>query len=113
MANETTPEQIQARLRRIEGQVRGIAKMLASDRACEDIVTQVMAVRASIDNVGALILDTHLDTCLDADSAGSQVDSLRETMRLWWRFAPASTGFGASEDTAGAMSPLPVPRDPS
>ncbi len=111
MADNATPEQIQARLRRIEGQIRGIAKMLQSDRACEDVVTQVMAVRASIDNVGALILDRHLDTCLDDETGATQIDALRESMRLWWRFAPASTDFGAAEDTAGAMSPVPQPRE--
>ncbi len=111
MADKATPEQIQARLRRIEGQIRGIAKMLEADRTCEDMITQVMAVRASIDNVGALILDTHLDTCLDGDGGATQIESLRETMRLWWRFAPASTDFGPTEDTAGAMSPVPLPRE--
>src|SRR5947209_1823426 len=49
-------EQLIARLRRIEGQVRGIARMLDGDRTCEDVVTQLMAVRASIDTVGAVVL---------------------------------------------------------
>jgi DNA-binding FrmR family transcriptional regulator len=104
MPQETSPEKLQARLSRIEGQIRGIAKMLDSDRACEDIVTQLMAVRSGIDNVGGLILDTHLGKCIgmSGDSPEEQVDALRESMRLWWRFAPSSGGLGAGEDASEA-----------
>ena len=100
-------DQLRARLRRIEGQVRGIAKMLESDRACEDVVTQLMAVRSSLDTVGALVLDSHLGRCLGEDTPREQVDALREAMRLWWRFAPAAGGMGASATEIGARSPLP------
>lgn len=105
MSEQTTPEQIRARLRRIEGQIRGINKMLEDRRSCEDLVTQLMAVRSSIDTVGALILDDHLGTCLDG--AEDPVASLRDSMRLWWRFAPAAGGTGADPAATGAQSPLP------
>ena len=98
MSDSTTPDQLRARLSRIEGQIRGIAKMLETDRACEDVVTQLMAIRSGIDNVGALVLDTHLADCLSADEHGDQVEALREAMKLWWRFAPASGGLRAPTD---------------
>ncbi len=101
MAEDISPEQLRARLSRIEGQVRGIAKMLESDRACEDVVTQLMAVRSGIDTVGALVLDVHLGRCLDGDAVENQVDALRESMRLWWRFAPSSGGLGADDVVEG------------
>lgn len=100
-------EQLRARLRRIEGQVRGIAKMLESDRSCEDVVTQLMAVRSSLDTVGALVLDGHLGRCLGENTPTEQVDALRDAMRLWWRFAPAAGGMGAAATEVGAVSPLP------
>jgi DNA-binding FrmR family transcriptional regulator len=99
MTQQTGPDQLQARLSRIEGQIRGIARMLDSDRACEDVVTQLMAVRSGIDNVGALILDSHLGNCIGGadQTEEEQIEALRESMRLWWRFAPASGGLGAEE----------------
>lgn len=106
MSEQPTDEQIQARLRRIEGQVRGINKMMQDHRSCEDLITQLMAVRSSIDTVGALVLDEHLGTCLE--DADDPVASLRESMRLWWRFAPAAGAMGTDPAEAGAQSPVPA-----
>jgi DNA-binding FrmR family transcriptional regulator len=92
-----THEQLQARLRRIEGQIRGVNKMLGSERTCEEVVTQLMAVRSGVDTVGALMLDLHLATCLSDKDSETQVNALRDSMRLWWRFAPGASGFAASE----------------
>ncbi len=98
-----TTEQLRARLSRIEGQIRGISKMLESGRACEDVVTQLMAIRSGIDTVGGLVLDVHLAQCLDHASHDQQVSSLRESMRLWWRFAPSSGGFAMMDEEAAAL----------
>jgi DNA-binding FrmR family transcriptional regulator len=112
-ANSDRVEQdkLTARLRRIEGQIRGITRMLEEDRACEDVVTQLMAVRSSIDTVGAVVLDSHLANCIDASSGEAQVEALRSSMRLWWRFAPSAGSADAPVDEAGAQSPLPVAPD--
>ena len=106
MSDQPTAEQIRARLRRIEGQVRGISKMLGDQRSCEDLITQLMAVRSSIDTVGALVLDDHLGTCLDG--AEDPVAELRDSMRLWWRFAPSAGAMGANPSIEGAQSPVPA-----
>ena len=53
MPEKTLHEDIGTRLRRIEGQVRGIQKMLDEGRECEEMLTQTMAVRSAIDQVGA------------------------------------------------------------
>ncbi len=108
MTQQTGSDQLQARLSRIEGQIRGIARMIESDRACEDVVTQLMAIRSGIDNVGALILDSHLGNCIggSGQTPEEQIDALRESMRLWWRFAPASGGLG--EPGEGAERPAEV-----
>src|SRR5262245_2674522 len=103
MAESASPEQLRARLSRIEGQIRGIAKMLESERPCEDVVTQLMAVRSGIDTVGALVLDLHLGNCMSATDQSDRVASLRDSMRMWWRFAPGAAGFGAAPE---AIAPL-------
>ena len=114
MTDPASPEQVSARLRRIEGQIRGIARMLESDRACDDVVTQLMAVRSGIDTVGALVLDTHLERCLGEAEGVAQVASLRDSMKLWWRFAPGAAGFAAgvqAVELIEATEPEPQPAE--
>ena len=52
------------RLKRIEGQVRGVARMVEEDRYCIDVITQVRAVRAALDKVEQEILHDHLRHCV-------------------------------------------------
>ena len=58
---------LQNRLKRIEGQVRGIQKMLAEDAYCTDILTQVAAVQAALSAFSRELLDTHIRTCVLED----------------------------------------------
>ncbi|MEX2245352.1 MAG: metal-sensitive transcriptional regulator [Dehalococcoidia bacterium] len=94
MASTTLEEDIATRLRRIEGQVRGLLKMLEEGRECEELLTQTMAVRSALDQAGARIMEHHLDRCLLAGFRcdEDQLRSLREALKLWTRFgqpAPA------------------------
>src|SRR5690625_6443213 len=52
------------RLRRIEGQVRGIAKMIDDDKYCIDVLTQISAVNSAMRSVALSLLDEHLDHCV-------------------------------------------------
>ena len=61
---EQNDADISNRLRRIEGQIRGIIRMLDEQRHCEDIITQVLAARSAMDKVAAEILKHHVDECL-------------------------------------------------
>ncbi len=54
-----TKDQLQARLRRIEGQVRGVQGMVEDDRYCIDVLTQISAVQAALDKVALGLLDQH------------------------------------------------------
>jgi CsoR family transcriptional regulator, copper-sensing transcriptional repressor len=64
-----------ARLGRIEGQVRGVARMIEDDRYCIDVLTQIRAVRAALDRVEQEILSDHLQHCVaHAFHAGSERD---------------------------------------
>ena len=63
MNSETKPRLLN-RLNRIEGQVRGIARMVGEDRYCIDVLTQLQAVRAAVRRVEAEVLKDHLDHCV-------------------------------------------------
>src|SRR2546423_1490930 len=108
MADMASPEQLRARLSRIEGQIRGISRMLESDRACEEVGNQLMAVRSGIDAVGALGLDLHLGNCMGSEASPARVGALRDSVRMWWRFAPGAVGFAATaSDEDALVEPTP------
>lgn len=70
---------IQARLRRIEGQVRGIQKMVEADRYCIDVLTQVNATRAALESVALKLLAEHTEHCVtEAIQSGNGSDKVRE-----------------------------------
>jgi DNA-binding FrmR family transcriptional regulator len=71
------------RLSRIEGQVRGIARMVDEDRYCIDIVTQVAAVRAALRRVEEEILRDHVAHCVEhAIASGNKADQRRKIEEL-------------------------------
>ena len=59
-----TKEQLLGRLRRIEGQIRGIEGMVEDDRYCIDVITQISAVQAALDKVALGLLDGHARHCV-------------------------------------------------
>lgn len=63
-------DQLSARLARIEGQVRGISRMVEEDRYCIDVLTQINAVRAALDKVALGLLDGHARHCLAGGGGG-------------------------------------------
>lgn len=73
------------RLRNIEGQVRGIQRMVVEGKYCVDILTQISAVRAALNSVGMVILNRHIETCVaDAIAAGGaeRVQIIDELMSI-------------------------------
>ncbi len=72
-------EQVQGRLKRIEGQVRGLQKMVDDDRYCIDVLTQVSAAKAALDAVALLLLHDHTEHCVvEAIQAGDGTQKIRE-----------------------------------
>jgi CsoR family transcriptional regulator, copper-sensing transcriptional repressor len=70
---------IQSRLRRIEGQVRGIQKMVEDDRYCIDVLTQVNATRAALESVALKLLAEHTEHCVaEAIQSGAGAAKVRE-----------------------------------
>lgn len=68
---ETKPELLK-RLNRVEGQVRGVSKMVQDDKYCIDILTQVSAAKAALDKVALELLRDHAKHCLTNDNVKSQ-----------------------------------------
>ncbi len=80
------------RLSRIEGQVRGVSKMIEKERYCIDILTQLRAVRAALGKVESEVLKDHADHCIaDAVRSGSveeQREKFSELIDLFDRYTP-------------------------
>jgi DNA-binding FrmR family transcriptional regulator len=73
-------EQLGKRLARIEGQVRGIGRMVEEDRYCIDVLTQISAVQAALDKVALGLLDEHARTCVIGAEGEQQADRTDELM---------------------------------
>ena len=71
---------LRKRLARIEGQVRGIAKMVEDDRYCIDVLTQISAVQKAIDAVALGLLDDHVRHCVAGSTGETQVERMDELM---------------------------------
>ena len=76
-----TKDQLQKRLARIEGQVRGVSKMVEDDRYCIDVLTQISAIQAALDKVALGLLDEHARHCMlgageGPKEPGEQADEL-------------------------------------
>lgn len=86
---DVKPE-VESRLKRIEGQVRGIERMVADDRYCIDILTQIIAVRAALEQVSILMFREHTKHCMaDAISSGDPAEKMRELSDCVERFLRA------------------------
>jgi DNA-binding FrmR family transcriptional regulator len=71
------------RLNRIEGQVRGLSKMIDEDRYCIDVITQIGAVRAALDRVEQEILRDHVGHCVEnAIASGNKADQRQKIAEL-------------------------------
>lgn len=76
------------RLNRVEGQVRGIAKMIEEDRYCVDVLTQVAAVRSALDAMALQMLRSHAHGCVhDALRSGRGDSAIDELMLVVQKFA--------------------------
>jgi len=71
-------DKVLKRLRRIEGQVRGVAGMVESDRYCIDVITQISAVRAALRRVEEEILRDHVGHCVEHAIASGDADEQRQ-----------------------------------
>ena len=80
-------EAVLKRLRRIEGQVRGVERMVEENRYCIDVVTQVTAIQAALDKVALELLSDHAAHCVAGAGGGDQQAMIDELMAAVRRFA--------------------------
>ena len=90
MMDERQKDKVAARLRRIEGQIGGIRKMIEDDRYCIDILTQTSAVVSALRGVEDLVMQNHLNTCvvdaIKSDDETEKQQKLDEVMDVIGKF---------------------------
>jgi DNA-binding FrmR family transcriptional regulator len=67
---KATKDELLARLARVEGQVRGVARMVEEDRYCIEVLTQMSAIQAALDKIALGLLDDHARHCLMGEGEG-------------------------------------------
>ncbi|MFK2824759.1 metal-sensing transcriptional repressor [Bacillus sp. B190/17] len=86
--NKIEKEQLINRLKRIEGQVRGIQNMIENDRYCVDILVQISAINAALKKVSMGMLERHTNHCVsDAIKQGDGQEAIAELMEVFERFS--------------------------
>ena len=85
-----TKDQLSKRLRRIEGQVRGIERMVDEDRYCIDVLTQISAVQAALDKVALGLIDGHTRHCVMGAEPGEREAKTEELMHAVGRLVRRS-----------------------
>ena len=84
---EVSQDLLLKRLRRIEGQIRGVQKMISEGRDCESLVIQLAAIRSAVESAGALVLNNYMRLCFRKDTEGeaASIDSLARSIAIWGR----------------------------
>jgi len=80
-------EQLTTRLRRVEGQIRGIQRMIEDGRDCEDVITQLMAARAALDKAGLLIVSERVKECLRGSPDPAMEERLSRIIELFLKLS--------------------------
>ena len=70
--NNEARQKVEARVKRVAGQIGGIQKMIAEERYCIDILNQISAVRSALDALGVELLSNHLECCVLGHGTGSE-----------------------------------------
>lgn len=70
---EKEKKEVLLRLRRIEGQIRGLQRMVEEESHCEDILTQIAAATAAIKKVGIIVIKTFMEECLEKEQKDTEI----------------------------------------
>ena len=79
---EDEKKYLRTRLNTIEGQIRGVSKMVEDDKYCNDILIQLLAINKSIKSLSTDILKGHLSTCVVEDIKNGKLEVINEIMDL-------------------------------
>jgi DNA-binding FrmR family transcriptional regulator len=83
---EQDKDKLAKRLSRIEGQVRGVSRMVEEERYCIDVLTQISAIEAALDKVALELIDDHTRHCVVEAEGGERVEKVDELMAALGRF---------------------------
>ncbi len=88
MLDERTKKNVEARLRRIEGQIGGLRRMIGEDEYCVDLLIQISAAQGALGRIGQIVLGSHIETCVsDAFERGGKSERQRKIDELMDVFA--------------------------
>ena len=91
MMSDETKTRVDARLKKILGQVGGVHRMVEQDRYCVDVLLQIAAARAALERVGQIVLRSHVETCVTSAVASKNEREIRtkldELMEVLSRFS--------------------------
>ncbi len=80
MMSDETKTNVEARLKKIQGQVGGVQRMVGQDRYCVDVLLQIAAVRAALERVGQIVLRSHVETCVTGAVASKNEREIRKKL---------------------------------
>ncbi len=80
--DEKEKQILQRRLKTIEGQVRGVSKMIEEDRYCDEVLIQISAIDKSLKSLGTMLLKNHLQTCVVKDIKNDHLEIIDDVMAL-------------------------------
>ena len=79
--SEKIKKDLENRLNRIEGQVRGINKMVSNDTYCDDILNQISSIKSALDGVSKLLLEAHIKSCVIEDLSEGKTEVVDELLK--------------------------------
>lgn len=78
-------KQIQNRLKRIEGQIRGLQVLVENETYCIDVITQTSAIKSALSGVEDILLENHLDTCASTQIKSGNIDKAKKEILAVYR----------------------------
>ncbi|HUT83093.1 MAG TPA: metal-sensitive transcriptional regulator [Thermodesulfobacteriota bacterium] len=87
MINEQVKKESMNRMKKIEGQIRGVSKMIEEEKYCVDILNQIAAVKSALDGVARKVLKRHVESCVaDAILKGQADEKIEELMNTVFKY---------------------------
>ena len=90
---ETDKKKLLARLRKAEGQLKAVGRMVKDDKACVDTLVQIAAIQGALSKIGGLVLSEHIESCVseafvhgDIDQRQSAIDDLMDVFSRYGKF---------------------------
>ncbi len=87
ISDDAERKRILNRLRRLEGQIRGLQSMIESGKDCEAVLTQIMAAKSALNQVGLHIIGHSMKTCLVSDSAATKDEVIDEAIAVFLKYS--------------------------